>query len=171
MWEQVKRGMVDGAKEVCGSVRVGGTNPKNVWWTYEVKAADKRKEAAWKEVLVARDEDAKERGQEIYKEEKRKIKRCIYKSKKEVHEQLGRKMNKDVIGNTKLFWKEISNENGGKVENCSRIKDGNGRLVLEEIEERKIWKEYFEDLYNIDTQEHAAVYMCGFDGVRRCNYF
>ena len=32
-------------------------------------------------------------------------------------------------GNRKLFWKEVSNSNGGKVENYSRIKNGNGSLV------------------------------------------
>ena len=36
---------------------------------------------------------------------------------------------------------------------------------------RKIWKEYFEDLSNIDTQEQVAVRMCGFDGIQRGNYF
>ena len=35
----------------------------------------------------------------------------------------------------------------------------------------KIWKEYFEDLYNIDTQEQVAVNMCGFDGIWGGNYF
>ena len=39
---------------------------------------------------------------------------------------------------------------GGKVESCSRVKDGNGRLVLDEAEVRRIWKEYYKDLYNID---------------------
>ena len=29
------------------------------------------------------------------------------------------------------------------------MKDGNGRLAQGEDEVRKIWKEYFEDLYNI----------------------
>ena len=29
---------------------------------------------------------------------------------------------------------------------------------------RRICKEYFEDLYNIDTQEHVALYVCGLDG-------
>ena len=38
------------------------------------------------------------------------------------------------------------------MESCSRIKDGNGRLVQEEDEVWGIWKEYFEALYNIDTQ-------------------
>ena len=32
---------------------------------------------------------------------------------------------------------------------------------------QKIWKEYFEDMYNIDTQEEVAVHMCGFDGIWR----
>ena len=30
---------------------------------------------------------------------------------------------------------------------------------------------YFEDLYNIDTQEQIAVHMCDCDEARRCNYF
>ena len=38
-------------------------------------------------------------------------------------------------------------------------------------EVKKIWKEYFEDLYNIETQEEVAVHMCGFDGIRRANCF
>ena len=55
--------------------------------------------------------------------------------------KFGRKMNEDVNGNRKLFWKEVSNEKGGKVESCSRIKDGNGRLAQEENEVQKICKE------------------------------
>ena len=76
-------------------------------------------------------------------------------------------MNEDVKGNRKSFWKEVNNAKGGKVEGCSRIKDGNGRLTQGEDEVRRIWKEYFEDLYNIDTQEQVAVHMCSFDGIRR----
>ena len=40
--------MVEIAREVCGAVRVGGKNPKSVWWNDEIKAAVVRKEAAWK---------------------------------------------------------------------------------------------------------------------------
>ena len=66
-------------------------------------------------------------------------------------------MNENVNGNRKLFWKEVSSAKGGKVESCTRIKDGNGGLAQEEDESLKIWKDYFEDLYNIDTQEQIAV--------------
>ena len=48
--------------------------------------------------------------------EKRKVKRCIYQSKKKVNEQFERKKNEDVNGNRKLFWKEVNNAKGGKVE-------------------------------------------------------
>ena len=51
----------------------------------------------------------------------------------------------------------MSNAKGGKRESCRRIKDGNGRLAQGEEEARKIWKRYFEDLYNIDSQQEVEV--------------
>ena len=61
MWEQVKRSMVESAREVCSSVRVRGKTPKSVWWNDEIKAAVRRKETVWKWVLTASDEETKER--------------------------------------------------------------------------------------------------------------
>ena len=90
--------------------------------------------------MEASDEEAKERCVEAYREEKRKVKRCIIQSKKKVNEQFGRKMNEDVNGNRKLFWKVLSNAKGGKVESCSRIEDGNGKLAQGEDEVRRILK-------------------------------
>ena len=65
---------------------------------------------------------------------KRKVKRCIYQSKEKVQEQFGGKMNQDVNGNRKLFWKELIKVSGGNVENSNRMKEGNMRLALEEAE-------------------------------------
>ena len=79
--------MVENAREVCGSVRVEGKNPKSMWWNDEIKAAVRRKEAGWKGVLVASDEETKERCMEVYRKEKRKVKRCIIQRKKIVNEQ------------------------------------------------------------------------------------
>ena len=36
---------------------------------------------------------------------------------------------------------------------------------------RRIWKELFEDLYKIDTQEEVVVHMWGFDGIWGGKYF
>ena len=46
----------------------------------------------------------------------------------------GSKMNKNVNGKRKLFWKEVSITKEGKMESCNRIKDGNGRLAQGEDE-------------------------------------
>ena len=80
-------------------------------------------------------------------------------------------MIEDVNGNGKLFWKEVSNAKGGKMESCSRIKYGNGRLAQGYNEVRNICKDYFEALYNTDTHEQVSVHMCSFDGIRRGSYF
>ena len=68
--------MVESAREVCGSVRVGGKKPKS---------CVRRKEAAWKEVLAVSDEEAEERCMEAYREERRKVKRRIYQRKNKVN--------------------------------------------------------------------------------------
>ena len=57
------------------------------------------------EVLDASNEEAKKRCMEAFREEKRKVKRSIYQSKKKENEQFGRKMNEDVNGNRKFFGK------------------------------------------------------------------
>ena len=38
-------------------------------------------------------------------------------------------------------------------------------------EVQRIQREYFEDVYNVDTQGQVAVYMCDFDGIQKDNYF
>ena len=53
------------------------------------------------------------------------------------------------------------------MESCNRKKDGNRRLAQGEEEVKRIWKAYFETLYNIDTQEQVAFHICGFDGIRK----
>ena len=63
-----------------------------MWWNDDVKAAVRRMETAWKDVLSASDEETKERCMETYRKEKRKVKRCIIQSKKKVNEQFGRKI-------------------------------------------------------------------------------
>ena len=74
-------------------------------------------------------------------EKKRERLKGIYiRANKKVNEQFGRKTNKDVNRNRKLFWEELSNAKGGKVVICSRIKDGSGRLARREAEAGRILK-------------------------------
>ena len=56
------------------------------------------------------------------------------------------------------------------MESCSRIKDVNRRLSRED-EVQTIWKNYFENLYNVGTQEQIAVHICDFNDVQKGDYF
>src|SRR5678816_3272894 len=118
--------------------------------------AVKGKKEAWLNVLKANDEDSKERCLELYKEEKRNTKRCIRRRKQEVNEQFGRRMNEDIQGNRKLFWKEarkVKNENKG---NLLRIMNRDGAFVTHEMDVRGVWKEHFENLHNINSNEAVS---------------
>ena len=55
--------------------------------------------------MGARDKVAKESCMVAYNEEKRNVKKCIYRSKNEVNAKFGKKINQDMNGNRKLFWK------------------------------------------------------------------
>ena len=66
--EQVKWAMVESAREVCSSVR-GGND--------EIKAAVRRKEVLFFCLFIAICQCM-----EAYRETKRKVKRCIYQSRK-----------------------------------------------------------------------------------------
>ena len=68
-------------------------------------------------------------------------------------------MNQDMYRIMKLFWKEVRKTNERKVESYSKKCDRSRRLALLEVEMQRIWKEYFEDFYNIDTKGQVAVYM------------
>ena len=63
--------MVESAREVYGLVKGEGVkNPKSAWGNDEAKAAVRRKEVAWKKVLIASDKEPKETCKEAYIKEK-----------------------------------------------------------------------------------------------------
>ena len=72
--------MVESAREVGGSVRVGGKNPKKVQWNDEIKDSFMKKGGCWQLVMKRQ-----KKGALRHTEEKRKVKRCIYQSKKKVN--------------------------------------------------------------------------------------
>ena len=63
-------------------MRVRRKNPKSVCWNDEIKTAVRRKEAAWKEVLAASNEKAKQRCMEVYREENGKVKGAYIRAKR-----------------------------------------------------------------------------------------
>src|SRR5678816_3945389 len=82
-----------------------------------------------------------------------------------------RRMNEDIQGNRKLFWKEarkVKNENRG---NLLIIMNRDGAFVADQMDVRGVWRKYFENLHNIGSNEEVIVNGCRFDGARRNRYF
>ena len=52
----------------------------------------------------------------------------------------------------------------GKRKNWSRKKDRSERLAVQENDVREIRKEYFESLYNRNTEGYVTINIWGFDG-------
>ena len=74
------------------------------------------------------------------------------------------------VGGDKVVL-EGSKLSGGKVGSCNIKKGEYGRLAVGKEEVPRTWKEYFEDLYNMDIGEQVAIHMCVFDQVQRGKYF
>src|SRR5678815_774823 len=107
----------------------------------------------------------------MMKFQKKDVWNYIRRKKEEVNEKFGRRMNGDLQGNRKLFWKEarkVKNENKG---NLLRIMNTDGAFVTDEMDVRGVWEEHFENLHNIGSNEEVIVNVCGFDGARRNRYF
>ena len=68
MQEQGKQAVVDNKRDVCGLMRMWGKNLTSMWQNEEVKAVVEIKEAAWQEVMGARDKVAKDRSLQGRKE-------------------------------------------------------------------------------------------------------
>ena len=45
------------------------------------------------------------------------------------------------------------------------------RLALGDDEVQRVWKDYFENLYDTDTQEQVAFYMYSVEGIQKVNQF
>ena len=84
-----------------------------------------KKQFAWKNVKKQR-KGLERKKREIWEEKKRRVKRCMHGIIKEIilKERSG------LSWNSKLLWKEVGKVKSGKMENCSRIKDGTWRQYV-----------------------------------------
>ena len=76
----------------------GEKNPSSEWLRDQIKVAVKRNEAAWKDMLRARQMTVKERCMEVCKE--RNLKMYVYQSKKKSSDQFGTK------NESRRVWKQ-----------------------------------------------------------------
>ena len=170
MWEQVKSIIVESAREVCGTARPGCKRKGSEWYNSAVGEIIEKKTEAYIRKEQEQNAEKRVRLKEEYDIAKKVAKRDVERCKIEANERLGRKMNDDLNGNVKLFWKEVRKANGSTKSGCKRIKGRDGSMLIEEDDVKNRWREYFESLFNVRANADINVNMCGFGGVRRSLY-
>ena len=168
LWKESYEGILKCVESVCGKKKVSvGSNRKrgDAWWCEEVREGVKRKREAWKKTLQRNvPQEERERRKRDYREVKNEVKKLVLERKKLKDEELGSKLSKDFVENRKLYHKEIKNLRGAKRNDCSKIKDEDGRVLKGKEEILKRWKEYFSDLMTQDGGGEALITCWGMVG-------
>ncbi len=94
------------------------------------------------------------------------MKELIGASRRRVDEEFGRKLCRDFSENKKLFRKEVKKVRGGAEVSSVWVRGKDGELVGDESELKQIWKAYFEELMNNETEGEALVTRMGIEAGR-----
>ena len=159
-WETFRESIMRCATEVCGKrVLGGGVKKGSEWWNDRVRevVADKRR--AYEVWLQRKNAET----YEVYKEKRRSVKRVVREEKRKADERFGRKLSESYQCNRKMFWKEVKRvRKGGERE--EKVKDANGKVLVEKAEVSERWAEYFDELLNVEDVREAKVVAVGGQG-------
>ena len=161
-WHCLKDAVKRNALEVCGTRRVGrGLRKGSEWWNEEVKLAVSEKKRAYEVWL----QSGSLEDYECYKGRRKMVKRVVKNAKKVTNEKWERKLTENFEENKKMFWKEVKKLRKSELESEERVKDRNGRVLVESRDVSKRWAEYFGELLNVVDEREAVVVPVG-DGSR-----
>lgn len=155
LYIELESTLLKAAKDVCGTIRVRKNRKQTRWWSKEILKEVKIKKQRWKHYLG----NKTTLNFEKYKLQRTKVKELVKQAKEKSWKEFGEKMEKDSLGNQKLFYKILKSLRGGKQNNIKRIKTEEGVIIAEESDIMKRWKEHFEKILNPEVaQEPEEAY-------------
>ena len=150
-WNEMKNILPKVAMEVCGMT--GGRmhqDKETWWWNGAVQRAIKEKK------LARRASDASPgdvRARERYKEANKLAKKAVAQSRSEASKPLYEKLGTPE-GEQMVYRISKARERRRRdVEECYYIKDKHHNILIEDENIRKRWKEYFEELLNVENEQ------------------
>ena len=149
IWKKYKEIITKSAKEVCGTKVIGGPNKRTAWWNESVKAKIKEKKDAWKKYLSSKCQE----DMENYKMKRQAAKEEVLKSKQIQWQKFGETLEQNYNENQKLFWGAIKRCRRGKSCPVKHMINSDGEVIKQEDQILENWKQYFEKLHNIGTNE------------------
>ena len=148
LWKIYKEVLTKSAKEICGLKTIGGTKKRTAWWNENVKEKIKEKKRAWKKYLASK----KMEDLEYYKIKRREAKDSVKQSKQEQWEIFGERLESNYKENQKMFWGTVKRYRKGYQCPIKRIQNKEGKVAKDTEEILEVWKDYFKNLHNPDTQ-------------------
>ena len=152
IWEDYKEIIIKSATEVCGKKVIGGSKKMTAWWNEDVKEKIKEKKDAWKKYLSSQRQEDKEN----YKIKRQAAKEEVLKSKQMQWQKFGETLEQNYRENQKLFWGAIKRCRRGKACPVKHIQNSEGEMVKQEDQILETWRQYFEKLHNVSTDDHVA---------------
>uniref|UniRef100_A0A3B3I9A4 ribonuclease H n=1 Tax=Oryzias latipes TaxID=8090 RepID=A0A3B3I9A4_ORYLA len=117
------------------------------WWNEEVQECVQRKRLAKKKWDVERTEECRQE----YKEAQRRVKREVAKAKQKAYDELYDRLDTKE-GEKDLYRLARQRDRDGKdVLQIRVIKDRDGKVLTTQESVQKRWKEYFEELMNVEN--------------------
>src|ERR1700733_6998372 len=148
-WENLKSGMLNTAKKICGVTR-GQKRPErdSWWWSEEVQLAVKNKKEAFKRWQVNRlDADFRKAYKIASKETKKSVAKAKSISVQHLYEELSTKE-----GEAKIYKiAKTRQRNRMDKQAVNMIKDKNGKILTDEEAIKDRWKLYFDELLNMEN--------------------
>ena len=159
IWGELKKCLLEGATQVCGKTKGPPRHNESWWWNDEVDEAVTKKRRLYMEMEKVKREEGSKSGSEnetmkvkeskqAYREANRESKKVIGKAKERERRKLGETLEQEESkGRLFKIVKQMVKKNavvcGG---GC--LKDGNGKVVVDEEKIQETWRCHFEKLSN-----------------------
>ncbi|KAK3516480.1 hypothetical protein QTP70_017817, partial [Hemibagrus guttatus] len=122
------------------------------WWNEEVRDSVQRKRLAKKKW----DMDRTEENRQEYKELQRRVKREVSKAKQKAYDELYTRLDTRE-GEKDLYRLARQRDQDGKDVQQVSVKDRDGKVLTSEESIQRRWKEYFEELMNVENEREKRV--------------
>ena len=161
-WEKFKNAVYGCTEKTCGSKIVGrktGALRKTEWWNEDIRKLTKEKSDKFSAWMQNRTEERREEYRRVNKE----TKKVTRESKERARETWGRRVTEKFKENKKLFWKAVRDERKTKEQVVWKIKDKDGNIVEEKEKVKGRYKEYFQNLLNVENDKSIDISTLGMD--------
>ena len=152
-WKTYKEIVTSSGTDTLGSKKsYQGRKKTTPWWTEEVRSVVKEKMRLFRIWMKRRPEDRIE-----YELARNRAETVKKKEKNGVWEKIGEDLKADHAGTKKLLYSMAKNYRSSAKEQTHAIEDENGQLLVQPDDIAKRWKEYFDELLNVQGSEDLGV--------------